>query len=89
MGKGIPKKKKGELVPGTLILCDSGMVIAYYEHRTDIIANGENEKDARKNLRKLYDLAVNHEKENGEEPKDDDPLPLPGNFDTKKFVEKF
>ncbi len=44
-------KKKGELVPGTIVKCDSGRFIAFYEHRTDIIANGENELDAKKILK--------------------------------------
>lgn len=42
------KKKKGELVPGTIVKCESGRFIAFYEHRTDIIANGENEVDAKR-----------------------------------------
>ena len=55
------KKKKGELVPGTVIECKSGRYVAFYEHRTDIIANGENETGARKNLRKMYEIVRKHE----------------------------
>jgi len=78
------KKKKGELVPGTIIKCESGGYIAYYEHRTDIIANGENEVDARKNLRLMYEIVKQHEQEDKEKPT----LKLPPTFNAKRFNEQ-
>ena len=58
---GFLKKKKGELMPPTIVECKSGSFIAYYEHRTDIIANGENEKEAKRNLKELYSMVQEHE----------------------------
>ena len=79
------KKKTKELVPGTIVRCESGRFIAFYEHRTDIIANGENEKDAKKNLKKMYKIVTKHEQEEDEEKKI---LKLPDHFQTKRFTEK-
>lgn len=78
------KKKKGELVPGTVIECKSGRYVAFYEHRTDIIANGENETDARKNLRKMYEIVRKHEEKELEK----QTLTIPKSFKTKSFKEK-
>lgn len=78
------KKKKGELVPGTIIECKSGRYVAYYEHRTDIIANGVNEKDAKKNLKKMYDTIKKFEEKKASK----DVLVLPKSFKTKSFSEK-
>ena len=61
LGIGFFKKKKGELMPPTIVECKSGSYLAYYEHRTDIIANGENEKEAKKNLKNLYAMVQEHE----------------------------
>ena len=82
------RKKKGELVPGTLVQCKSGSFLAYYEHRTDIVANGENEIEARKNLRELYKMAIELEEEESEPHEDDDQLSLPAIFTTKQFKER-
>lgn len=82
------RKTKNELVPGTLIKCKSGRYIAFYEHRTDIIANGENAVDARKNLRELYEMVIEQEKEEGVIHEDDDKLELPITYHTKSFKEK-
>lgn len=83
------KKKKDELMPGTTIECESGKCLAYYEHRTDIIANGENEKDAIENLRSLYRSVVAYEKKEGVEHEDDDkPLAIPPHFIVKSFKDK-
>ena len=79
------KKKKNELVPGTTIECKSGVFIAFYEHRTDIIANGENEIDARKNLRKMYTAVI---KQETEEETEKNAIKLPKSYKTKRFVEK-
>jgi predicted RNase H-like HicB family nuclease len=78
------EKKKKELVPGTIIQCESGRYLAYYEHRTDIVANGENEKDAKKNLKKMYEIIKKHEDEELEKTA----IKLPSNFQVKHFTEK-
>lgn len=82
------RKTKGELVPGTLIKCKSGRYMAFYEHRTDIIANGENAVDARKNLRELYETVIAHETEEGLTHEDDDTLIVPEHFSKTSFREK-
>jgi predicted RNase H-like HicB family nuclease len=83
--KGIIKKRFKN-VPGTFIECKSGSFIAFYETRPDIIASGDNEIEARKNLKKLYAMVLKHEKEaEGEEKEDSELLKT---FKTKKFVEK-
>ena len=84
MSSRVHKKKKYEMVPGILIQCESGGFLAYYEHRTDIIANGENEKEARKNLKKMYAVVKKHEDTEVE----NHPLVLPKAFKTKSFTEK-
>ena len=77
-------KKERYVVPGTLVKCQSGRYLAYYEHRTDIIANGEKEKDAVRNLKKLYRIIKkNEEKESGNKP-----IKLPPHTKTKSFTEK-
>ena len=80
-----PKSKKAALVPGTIIECKSGRFIAYYEHRTDIIANGENEKDAKKNLKKLYEAVMKHEVPKGTDTKSHS---SPHSFKAKTFTAK-
>lgn len=79
------RKSKKELVPGTIVKCQSGRYIAYYEHRTDIIANGENEKDAKKNLKEMYDVVIKFETKEEEEK---NTIKLPSNFEIKKFKDK-
>jgi hypothetical protein len=82
MGKSL--KKERYTVPGTLVKCQSGRYLAYYEHRTDIIANGENEKDAMKNLKKMYvTIKKNEDKES-----DEKPIELPKATKTKSFSAK-
>ena len=84
MATSTTNKKKKELAPGILIECKSGRYVAFYEHRTDIIANGENEKDAVRNLKKLYRIIKkNEEKESGNKP-----IKLPPHTKTKSFTEK-
>ena len=78
------RKKKSELVPGTIVKCESGRFIAFYEHRTDIIANGDNEVEAKKNLRIMYEIVKKHE--NAETEKQS--FKLPPTYNTKKFTEK-
>lgn len=77
------KKKKAEL-PGILVKCESGRYIAFYEHRTDIIANGENEKDAKDNLREMYNIVIAAE---DAEEKAKNSIALPDNFRVKHFTD--
>ena len=82
--KFFTKKRRSELVPGTVIQCESGRYIAFYEHRTDIIANGENELDARRNLRLMYNTVIKFEQSESETPS----INIPANYQSKKFTEK-
>lgn len=81
MGKTL--KKEPYTVPGTLVKCKSGNYLAYYEHRTDIIANGENEKSAIKNLKKMYAIIKKHEGVGS----DSKPLNLPPTTKITSFTE--
>lgn len=79
-------KKENFEVPGTVVKCQSGMFLAFYEHRTDIVANGNNEREAKKNLKKMYKIIKDCEdKENEEE---NVKLKLPSSYKTKPFKEK-
>lgn len=78
-----PKKQS---YPGILVKCESGRFIAHYDHRTDIIASGENEREAKKNLKRMYKTVIEFE---AEEEKEKEANDLPPNSKTKKFVEKF
>ncbi len=78
--------KKKHKYPGITFETKAGRNVAFYDHRTDIIASGENQKEAIKNLKKLYKAVKEHEEdEESEKP----PLKLPENVTPKKFVEKF
>ena len=84
------RKNKSELAPGIAVECESGSYIAYYEHRTDVIANGKNEMDARKNLRKMMKTVLEFEKEEQDEAdnskkKSND---LPPHAQTKHFTDE-
>jgi hypothetical protein len=79
-------KRRFQNVPGTFIECQSGRYIAFYETRTDIIASGDNEVEARRNLKKLYAMVLKHEKKVSES--EDEESALLKTFKTKKFVEK-
>lgn len=72
--------------PGVLVQCESGRFLAYYDHRTDIMASGENEKDAKKNLKEMYKAVINYETEKGIVGGKED---LPPNAKTRRFVENF
>lgn len=87
MPKRIIPKKKYKNYPGLTVECKSGRYLAFYDHRTDIIAHGENEVEAKKNLKKMYDVVMAYEKKEEEE-KNDEPK-LPSSFKTKRFTEKF
>jgi predicted RNase H-like HicB family nuclease len=77
------KKERFE-VPGTIVKCQSGRYLAFYEHRSDIIANGDSEIEAKKNLKKMYRIIKKNE-ENESEKK---PISLPPRTKTKSFTEK-
>lgn len=77
------KKERFE-VPGTIVKCQSGRYLAFYEHRTDIVASGENEKDAKKNLKTMYNIVKKHEDAEQEKKT----TPLPKSYQTKPFKEK-
>lgn len=79
-----PNVKK-QSYPGILVECKSGRFLAYYEHRTDIMASGENAKDAKKNLKKMYKTVMEFEAQEGI---DRDSSDLPPKVKTTKFVEK-
>ncbi len=79
------KKAKKHKYPGITFETKAGRYIAFYDHRTDIIASGENEKDALKNLKKMYKAVMEHEEE---EENEKPPLKLPDNVVPKRFVEK-
>jgi len=79
------KKKKYELVPGTVVETRTGRFMAWYEHRTDIIANGDNEKQALKNLRKMYKIVTETE---AEESGQKQPVKLPHYLHGKQFKDK-
>jgi len=82
--KGITKKRFKNY-PGITVECKSGRFMAFYDHRSDIIADGENEVEAKKNLKKMYEIVMAYEKK--EEEKKDDPE-LPASFKTNRFTEK-
>lgn len=77
------RNKKTE-IPGIIFRCESGRCIAFYEHRTDIIANGENEKDAKKILKKMYKIVTEQEEEEERKHK----VELPPSVKAKSFKEK-
>lgn len=76
---------KKHTYPGILVKCESGRFLAYFEHRTDITASGENEKDAKKNLKRMYKAVMEFE---AEQEKESGPSHLPPNVETKRFLEK-
>lgn len=48
--------------PKTVIACESGSYLSYYNNRPDIIANGRNEIEVKRNLKYLYKIVIEHEK---------------------------
>jgi predicted RNase H-like HicB family nuclease len=83
------KKKKKQEVPGITVKCESGRYLAFYEHRTDIIANGDNEKQAIKNLKRMYKVVIaTEEEEEQNRDKQNRTLALPKNSEVHKFTEK-
>ncbi len=45
-----------------IVKCKSGRFLAYYEHRDDIISSGDNERDAKNNLKIMYNDVMHFEK---------------------------
>jgi hypothetical protein len=43
------------------IKCASGRYLAFYAHRNDIIANGDNKVEAKKNLMEMYATVIAYE----------------------------
>jgi hypothetical protein len=82
--KGILKRRYKNY-PGITVECKSGRYMAFYDHRTDIIADGDNEVEAKKNLKKMYEIVMAYEKKE-EEKKDEQELPA--NLKIKRFTEK-
>ena len=81
--------KKYDLFSATVILCQEGGFIAFFEHRSDIIANGDTEKQVLKNLKTMY-LSVLKDEKDGytEKPVEDIPLELPADWKTKQSIVK-
>ncbi len=69
-------KKEKFNVPGTIVECQSGTFLAFYEHRTDIIANGESAIEAKKNLKKMFEVVREHEKMEEKQVTDEIPPPV-------------
>lgn len=78
-------RKKYMDVPGTLIKCQSGRYMAFYEHRSDIVANGENAKEAKKNLKEMYSMVLAYEEEENKKKSIESPIK---EANTKHFIEK-
>ena len=76
--------KAQSLVPGTIIKCESGRYLAYYEHREDIIANGDTESEAKQNLKMMYETVRQYELGQRETTH----TKLPVTYKAKKFTEK-
>jgi predicted RNase H-like HicB family nuclease len=76
-------KRRKEML-GSFIKCQSGRFLAFYEHRTDIIANGNNEKEALKNLKDMYQSVTAFEKLDDEGKK----LNLSEKYEVRHFSHK-
>lgn len=86
MAKSPKRYKKITSIPGVIIEAKSGWFVAYYEHRTDIIANGENEREVKKNLKEMYDAIIKSEEEEESEKKTS--AALPKEFKTRHFTQR-
>lgn len=78
------KNKKATTIPGMIVQCKSGRFVAFYDHRSDIIANGSNEREAKKNLKEMYEAVMKYEED---EEKKTAPA-LPKDFKVRAFKEK-
>ena len=84
---GSTKNTKYKNIPGLTVECKSGRFLAFYDHRTDIVASGDNEVEAKKNLKKMYGIVMKHEKDE-EEKNEQSESELISSFNTKRFKEK-
>lgn len=75
---------KNKNIPGIMIECKSGRYLAFYDHRTDIVANGSSEKEAKNNLKEMYADVMQYEDQEEDKPI----VELPPEFKTKKFKVK-
>jgi len=78
-------KKEKYTVPGTIVECQSGRYLAYYEHRTDIIANGDSSIEAKKNLKKMFSVIKKFEESENSKVNSEKP-PTP--FKQSSFTER-
>ena len=85
MSKSTKRYKKITSIPGVIIECKSGWYVAYYEHRTDIIANGENEREVKKNLKEMYESVIKFEEEEAEKKTSS---VLPKDFKARHFTQR-
>lgn len=82
-------KRIYDLFSATVIFCQSGRFVAFFNERSDIIANGDTEKEVLNNLRKMYRIALQAEKDGiYEKPTVDNPIVLPEDWKTKQSVVK-
>jgi hypothetical protein len=79
------RQKKSSIFSGISIECESGDYLAFYDHRSDIIANGDNEGDAKRNLKRMYKLV----KKLGDVKESYSSINLPADFKIRKFEEHF
>jgi hypothetical protein len=94
MAKSGITKRSYKVAPGMTVECKSGRFLAFYDHRTDIIANGDNEVAAKKNLKVLYKLVMDYEK--AEEEKKTNEVKqgkvvdatVPKDMKTRRFIHK-
>jgi predicted RNase H-like HicB family nuclease len=85
MAKEKKRYKKITSIPGIIVECKSGWFVAYYEHRTDIIANGENEREVKKNLKEMYEDLIRFEEEEAEKKTS---ATLPKGLKTRHFTQR-
>lgn len=86
MGQKNAIPKAGKSFYGTTIKCQSGRYLAFYEHRTDIVANGDSEIEAKKNLKEMYAEIMEHEEAEEEAEHPRNPID-PSNI--KHFTEQY
>jgi len=84
MAKTGIKRKIYKNAPGVIVQCKSGRYLAFFEHRTDIVASGDSVLEAKKNLKQMYKVVMKHERDE----EANDGIVLPKDFKTSKFVEK-
>jgi predicted RNase H-like HicB family nuclease len=80
--------KSGYIVTGTIVLCAPDYFFAFYDHRSEMTANGETVEECLRNLREMYEYVL-REEERGkkQKPQADLPLQLPADWNVKKFTD--